>query len=72
MYFDSVNALLYMEGHGSYVWFSFALTFVVLAGLVVDARRRDRTARRLLASAVRRRRAVGEKKTAPTENVNQR
>ena len=57
MYFDSVSALLYMDGHGSYVWFCFVLTFAVLAGLLIEARRRDRAARRLLASAVRRRRA---------------
>ncbi|MDX1504275.1 MAG: heme exporter protein CcmD [Spongiibacter sp.] len=57
MYFESVEALLYMDGHGSYVWFCFALTFAVLVGLIVQARRRNSTARQLLASAARRRRA---------------
>lgn len=35
MQFSSVSELLYMGGHGIYVWLAFGLSFLVLATLLV-------------------------------------
>jgi heme exporter protein D len=41
MYFDSLQALLVMDGHGAYVWVAYAVTLlVIVAVLVVPVRRR--------------------------------
>ena len=45
MYFDSLGALLAMDGHGPYVWAAYGITLLVLA-LVLSAPGRRR--RRLL------------------------
>jgi heme exporter protein D len=46
MYFDSVHAMLVMDGHGAFVWGAYLVTFVVIcAMLTVPVRQR----RRLLA-----------------------
>ena len=45
MYFDSLEALLSMDGHGPYVWSAYGITLLVLA-LVLSAPGRRR--RRLL------------------------
>lgn len=42
MYFESVNALIAMEGHGPYVWSAYGITLVVLVGLVLAPLRRRR------------------------------
>ena len=42
MYFESVEALIAMEGHGPYVWSAYAITLIVLVGLVVAPLRRRR------------------------------
>jgi len=34
MYFASFQDLLFMNGHGIYVWSAYAIGFAVLAGLV--------------------------------------
>ena len=34
MYFTSVQDLLFMNGHGIYVWSAYAIGFTVLAGLI--------------------------------------
>lgn len=34
MQFDSLHALLYMGGHGAFVWSAYAIALVVLAGIV--------------------------------------
>jgi len=34
MYFDSLQSLFYMNGHGVYVWSAYAIGFAVLAVLV--------------------------------------
>ncbi|WP_372864291.1 heme exporter protein CcmD [Spongiibacter sp.] len=57
MFFASVGELWNMAGHGPYVWFSFGVSTLVLIGLLLEARRRDRSARALVAAAARRRRA---------------
>jgi heme exporter protein D len=35
MYFDSLQHLIWMNGHGVYVWLSFAISAVVMIGLIV-------------------------------------
>jgi heme exporter protein D len=35
MYFDSLQQLIWMNGHGVYVWSSFAISAVVMIGLIV-------------------------------------
>jgi heme exporter protein CcmD len=35
MYFTSVQDLLFMNGHGIYVWSAYAIGFTVLSGLVL-------------------------------------
>ncbi len=43
MYFDSLHALLVMEGHGVYVWMAYLVTTMVIAAvLIVPVRRRHR------------------------------
>lgn len=41
MYFDSLQALLVMDGHGAYVWTAYAVSIAVIAvALLVPMRRR--------------------------------
>jgi len=48
MYFDSLQALLSMEGHGVYVWMAYLVTTVVIAAvLLAPMRRRQRFLRQL-------------------------
>ncbi|RLQ23016.1 heme exporter protein CcmD [Seongchinamella sediminis] len=43
MYFDSLQALLYMDGHGPYVWAAYLITvLVILLVLLAPLRRRTR------------------------------
>ena len=35
MYFDSVQQLIAMDGHGVYVWSAFIISLSVMVGLVV-------------------------------------
>lgn len=44
MYFDSFQELLHMAGHGVYVWSSYAITFVCVAGLIIYPLRRKQKA----------------------------
>lgn len=36
MYFENFTALMHMDGHGVFVWSAYAITFVVLATLVIS------------------------------------
>ena len=54
MYFDSVQAIVQMDGHGSFVWAAYAITYVVLALILVAPRRRARGALRRIAGELRR------------------
>lgn len=47
MYFDSLQALLEMDGHGLFVWSAYAISLTVTVLLVIAPYRRQR---RLLAS----------------------
>ncbi|MEM8594035.1 MAG: heme exporter protein CcmD [Pseudomonadota bacterium] len=38
MYFDSIQALLHMDGHGPYVWACYGMGALVFLGLVLSAR----------------------------------
>jgi len=50
MYFDSVHALLTMDGHGVYVWSAYLVTITVIATtLLVPRYRRKRLLQRLTA-----------------------
>ncbi|MDG2018337.1 MAG: heme exporter protein CcmD [Porticoccaceae bacterium] len=35
MYFDSLQQLIFMDGHGVYVWSAFIISIVVMVGLMV-------------------------------------
>lgn len=34
MYFESIQQLIVMDGHGIYVWSAFGITIVVMLGLI--------------------------------------
>lgn len=60
MYFESWQAFWTMGGHGPYVWSAYAITFVVLVGLVVAPWLRGRRLRRdQLAARAREARRTG-------------
>lgn len=42
MYFENINALIEMGGHGPYVWSAYAIATVVLTALVIAPLRRSR------------------------------
>lgn len=43
MYFDTFQAALYMDGHGTYVWAAYLITLLVIVFiLLAPARRRAR------------------------------
>ena len=42
MYFDTLQDAIYMNGHGAFVWAAYAITFLVLAGLLVTPLSRTR------------------------------
>ena len=43
MYFDSLQALLHMDGHGPYVWAAYFITLLVIVFiLLAPSRRRAR------------------------------
>jgi heme exporter protein D len=44
MYFDSLQQLMSMNGHGIYVWSSFAISAVVMIGLIVKPLRQKQAA----------------------------
>ncbi|MEE4146912.1 MAG: heme exporter protein CcmD [Halieaceae bacterium] len=54
MYFDSLNAVLTMDGHGGYVWSAYAISLLVLALLLRAPWRRQRALLRQLAGEQKR------------------
>ena len=54
MYFDSIGAMLSMDGHGAYVWSAYLITVVVVAALLLAPRRRRRKCLRALAGELKR------------------
>lgn len=58
MYFDSVDGMLAMEGHGVFVWSAYAVTMLVIALILVLPVRRQRRLLRELAADERRARGA--------------
>ena len=54
MYFENFEALLYMDGHGVYVWAAYAVTLVVVSSILIAPLRRRRRLLTELGGAVRR------------------
>jgi len=54
MYFQSMNDLLYMDGHGAFVWTAYAITIIVIAVILIAPLRRQRGFLRQLAGELRR------------------
>jgi heme exporter protein D len=54
MFFDSWESLMYMGGHGAYVWAAYAISVLVLALLLLSPLRRQRRLLRELRGAARR------------------
>jgi heme exporter protein D len=54
MYFDSLQAVIEMEGHGAFVWSAYAITLAVLLIMLLAPRRRSREQLRRLAGELRR------------------
>jgi heme exporter protein D len=61
MYFDSLEALLAMEGHGPYVWAAYGITLLVLALVLSAPGRRRRRLLREVRGELRREAAHGSK-----------
>jgi heme exporter protein D len=60
MYFDSVHALLTMDGHGVYVWSAYLVTIAVIATTLLAPRyRRKRLLQQLMAEYKRSKGAPG-------------
>jgi heme exporter protein D len=60
MYFDSLAAVMYMEGHGIYVWSAYAITFVLLSWLLWAPAHRLREHKRWIIAEAQRRAASDE------------
>lgn len=74
MFFDSFSALLTMDGHGPYVWFSYGVSLLVLGALVLGAGQRRRAVERRIQAIVRRERASRSQSTQSQtahEQINQ-
>jgi len=54
MYFQSLNELLHMDGHGAFVWTAYIITIAVIAVILVVPLRRQRGFLRQLAGELRR------------------
>lgn len=61
MYFESLGALLAMEGHGAYVWSAYAGSLLVLVAVLTGPGRRRRRVLRQVRAALRREVARGVK-----------
>lgn len=54
MYFDSLSAILHMDGHGTYVWSAYAITSIVLITMLLLPGRRSRQQLRQLEGELKR------------------
>lgn len=63
MYFDSLQAVIDMDGHGAFVWAAYAITLAVLATLLITPVLKSRRLRRELAGQIKRAAQAG----APNE-----
>ncbi len=58
MYFQSLDSLLYMDGHGAFVWAAYFITAAVITAILVSPGLRRRRFLRQLAGEVKRQQAV--------------
>ena len=70
MYFDSLTAVMHMNGHGIYVWMAYAITMVLLSWLLWSPSRELRK-RKLWIVADARRRAVSTNATPEAEKQSE-
>jgi len=42
MYFDNIQQLIYMDGHGTYVWTAFCISVAVMLGMVITPLRQTK------------------------------
>ncbi|MEY1662300.1 heme exporter protein CcmD [Isoalcanivorax beigongshangi] len=61
MYFESLQALWQMNGHGPYVWSAFGLGAALIAANVIWALARGRAVRRDIRRQLERQQAMREK-----------
>ena len=54
MYFESIDAMIAMDGHGAFVWSAYAVTAVVVVLLLVLPVRRQRRSLKELAGEMKR------------------
>ena len=57
MYFDNLSQALHMDGHGVYVWTVFAVSMLVVAGMLFLPRQREKSVLKEVAGEARRKRA---------------
>jgi len=57
MYFDSIEALLNMNGHGGYVWAAYLISIVVIAAILIAPVRRRKNILQQLAGELKRKQA---------------
>lgn len=75
MYFDSLHALLTMDGHGVYVWVTYLLAVLVLSALFVQPLLRRRQLLQQLSDQIRlvdqaRRQSVTSSSAVPVVESN--
>ena len=59
MYFDSLGQALHMDGHGVFVWTVCVVAVIVIAGLLLLPRRREKATLKQIAGELRRQRDPG-------------
>ena len=57
MYFDSLEAVLTMDGHGAFVWTAYLITVVVIAAILIAPVRRQKKFLRQLSGELKRSRS---------------
>jgi heme exporter protein D len=58
MYFHSLQAVLYMDGHGAFVWSAYAIALLVIMAMLLAPRRRVSRLKTQLAGELRRQHAA--------------
>ncbi|MDP5063387.1 MAG: heme exporter protein CcmD [Haliea sp.] len=54
MYFESLSAVLQMDGHGTFVWSAYFITLGVIVSMIYVPRRREKRFLRQLGGQIRR------------------
>ena len=58
MYFDSLQNILYMDGHGVFVWAAYCITLIVIGAMLLLPRRREARLLKQMAGDLRRQHAA--------------